>query len=100
MGDRTDNWEELVQSQENRLYRAALAILGSRQEAEDAVQDTFLAFWEKAPEGLRMIFLTGRIMSSSMPALCMAFDMAVTRAMTSMMPNSSPLEAMMALFRI
>ena len=27
MGDRTDNWEELVQSQENRLYRAALAIL-------------------------------------------------------------------------
>ena len=23
MGDRTDNWEELVQSQENRLYRAA-----------------------------------------------------------------------------
>ena len=24
MGDRTDNWEELVQSQENRLYRAAL----------------------------------------------------------------------------
>ena len=31
MGDRTDNWEELVQSQENRLYRAALAILGSRQ---------------------------------------------------------------------
>ena len=53
MEDRTDNWEELVQSQENRLYRAALAILGSRQEAEDAVQDTFLAFWEKAPEGLR-----------------------------------------------
>ena len=53
MGDRTDNWEELVQSQENRLYRAALAILGSRQEAEDAVQDTFLAFWEKAPEDLR-----------------------------------------------
>ena len=53
MGDRTDNWEELVQSQETRLYRAALAILGSRQEAEDAVQDTFLAFWEKAPEGLR-----------------------------------------------
>ena len=53
MEDRTDNWEELVQSQENRLYRAALAILGSRQEAEDAVQDTFLAFWEKAPAGLR-----------------------------------------------
>ena len=53
MEDRTDTWEELVQSQENRLYRAALAILGSRQEAEDAVQDTFLAFWEKAPEGLR-----------------------------------------------
>ena len=47
------DWEELVRRQENRLYRAALAILGSRQEAEDAVQDTFLAFWEKAPEDLR-----------------------------------------------
>lgn len=53
MADRTDNWDTLVQAQENRLYRAALAILGSRQEAEDAVQDTFLAFWEKAPPDLR-----------------------------------------------
>lgn len=55
---------------------------------------------QNAPKGFRMIFLTGRIMSSSMPTVCMALDRAVTRAMTSMMPNSSPLEAMMALFRI
>ena len=53
MADRTERWDALVQEQENRLYRAALAILGSRQEAEDAVQDTFLTFWEKAPADLR-----------------------------------------------
>ena len=55
---------------------------------------------QKAPEGFLMIFLTGRIMSSSMPTVCMAFERAVTRAMTSMMPKSSALEEMMALFRI
>ena len=47
------HWEQLVQEQENRLYRAALAILGNAQEAEDAVQDAFLAFWSKAPEDVR-----------------------------------------------
>ena len=47
------DWEQLVTRQENRLYRAALAILGSIPEAEDAVQDAFLTFWEKAPEDLR-----------------------------------------------
>ena len=36
------DWERLVDQQENRLYRAALAILGSVPEAEDAVQETFL----------------------------------------------------------
>ena len=41
MGDRTDNREELVQSQENRLYRAALAaccvlVLGAGQLLSDA----------------------------------------------------------------
>ena len=40
MEDRTDNWEELVQSQENRLYRAALAaccvlVLGAGQLLSD-----------------------------------------------------------------
>ena len=49
----TADWERLVCEQENRLYRAALAILGSRQEAEDAVQEAFLAFWERAPADLR-----------------------------------------------
>ncbi len=49
----TLDWERLVREQENRLYRAALSILGSRQEAEDAVQDAFLTFWERAPDDLR-----------------------------------------------
>ena len=37
---------------ENRLYRAALAILGHPQEAEDAVQDTFVRYLERAPQNL------------------------------------------------
>ncbi len=50
--NRPVDWENLVKSNENRLFRAALAILGQRQEAEDAVQDAFLKFLEKAPEDL------------------------------------------------
>lgn len=41
--------EILVEQYENTLYRAALAILGDAHEAEDAVQDTFLKYLEKAP---------------------------------------------------
>ena len=46
------DWETLVTENENRLYRAALAILGDPQEAEDAVQDAFLKLLEKGPEKL------------------------------------------------
>lgn len=42
--------EELVTKHENTLYRAALAILGDIQEAEDAVQDAFLRYLEKRPD--------------------------------------------------
>lgn len=49
---RPADWEALVLDNENKLYRAALAILGDRQEAEDAVQDAFLAYLEKAPNHL------------------------------------------------
>ena len=44
--------ERLITENENRLYRAALAILGNPQEAEDAVQDAFVKFLEKAPAKL------------------------------------------------
>ena len=42
--------DELVVKYENPLFRAALAILGDVQEAEDAVQDTFLRYLEKRPQ--------------------------------------------------
>ncbi len=42
--------EMTVRQYENTLYRTALAILRDAQEAEDAVQDTFLKYLEKAPE--------------------------------------------------
>ena len=46
ISNRPVDWETLVKENEDRLYRAALAILGDAQEAEDAVQDTFLKFLE------------------------------------------------------
>ena len=50
--NRPVDWEALVTQNETRLYRAALAILGDPQEAEDAVQDAFLRYLEKAPDTL------------------------------------------------
>ena len=50
--NRPVDWEAFVTQQENRLYRAALAILGDPHEAEDAVQDAFLRFLERAPGNL------------------------------------------------
>ena len=50
--NRPVDWESLVTENENRLYRAALAILGHPQEAEDAVQDAFVRYLERAPENL------------------------------------------------
>lgn len=46
------DWNTLVTDNEHKLYRAALAILGDPQEAEDAVQDAFLRYLEKAPAQL------------------------------------------------
>ena len=50
--NRPVDWEALVTQNENRLYRTALAILGDPQEAEDAVQDAFVRFLERAPAQL------------------------------------------------
>ena len=48
--DHSNRLEELVNKYENTLLRTALAILGDVQEAEDAVQETFLRYLEKRPE--------------------------------------------------
>ncbi len=48
--DHSNRLEELIDKYEDILFRAALAILGDVQEAEDAVQDTFLRYLEKRPE--------------------------------------------------
>ena len=50
--NRPVDWEMLVTHNETRLYRAALAILGDPHEAEDAVQDAFVRYLEKAPADL------------------------------------------------
>ena len=41
--------EEVIAAYETTLYRTALAILGDAHEAQDAVQDTFVKYLEKAP---------------------------------------------------
>ncbi len=46
----SDRLEELVTKYENTLYRAALAILGTAPEAEDAVQEAFLRFLQTRPK--------------------------------------------------
>ena len=48
--DHSNRLEELINKHEHTLYRAALAILGDAQEAEDAVQDAYLRYLEKRPE--------------------------------------------------
>lgn len=47
--DYSNRLETLVTQYENTLLRAALAILGDASEAEDAVQDAFVRYLEKAP---------------------------------------------------
>ena len=47
---RPADWiEEITKRNENRMFRAALAITGSRSDAEDIVQDAFLKLFEKQP---------------------------------------------------
>ena len=41
--------ETLIDQYGNTLYRAALALLGDVQEAEDAVQDAFVRYLERQP---------------------------------------------------
>jgi len=50
--DNTNRLEQLITRYENTLLRAALAILGDPHEAEDAVQDAFVKYLEKAPDKL------------------------------------------------
>ena len=50
--NRPVDWAKLDTENEKRLYRTALAILGHPQEAEDAVQDAFVKYLEKAPKNL------------------------------------------------
>jgi len=46
----TDVLEEVLNQYGNMLFRYALLMLGTTQDAEDVVQDTLLKFWQKAPE--------------------------------------------------
>jgi RNA polymerase sigma-70 factor (ECF subfamily) len=47
---RPEDFEVFVAKHENKLYRAALAVMGNVTDAEDIVQEAFLRAYEKAPE--------------------------------------------------
>ena len=48
--NRPVDWmEETVKRNEDRMFRTAVAITGSRADAEDAVQDAFVKLFEKQP---------------------------------------------------
>jgi RNA polymerase sigma-70 factor (ECF subfamily) len=44
-----DAFEELVRRYQSRIYRVALRMLGSRADAQDAVQETFVRAWQALP---------------------------------------------------
>ena len=88
------DWETLVTQEENRLYRTALAILGNPSEAQDAVQEAFLAFLEKAPADLEspgawlMRVLVNGCKSPSAPALAAAHRTPVGGAARPLPPGA------------
>ena len=46
----TDVLEEILNQYGNMLFRYALMMLGTTQDAEDVLQDALLTYWQKAPE--------------------------------------------------
>jgi len=46
----TDVLKEVLEQYGNMLFRYALMMLGTAQDAEDALQETLLKYWQKAPE--------------------------------------------------
>lgn len=47
---RPEDFEAFVKRHENKIYRTALAVMGSVFDAEDVVQETFLRAYTKSPE--------------------------------------------------
>ena len=46
--NRPVDWmEEIIKRNENKMFRTALAIMGSKADAEDIVQDVFIQLFEK-----------------------------------------------------
>ena len=49
--DRPVDWmEEIVKRNEDKMFRTAIAIMGSKADAEDILQDVFLKLFEKQPQ--------------------------------------------------
>ena len=96
------DWEELVQDNETRLYRTALAILGDPQEAEDAVQDAFVTYLEMAPEGLEhpSAWLTRVLVNGCKSRLRLAWRRVVPLPDTLPAPTPEEREGLEELFAL
>ena len=99
---RPAEWEQLVHDNEDRLYRAALAILGDPQEAEDAVQDAFVTYLEKAPEGLEhpSAWLTRVLVNGCKSRLRLAWRRVVPLPDTLPAPTPEEREGLEELFAL
>jgi RNA polymerase sigma-70 factor (ECF subfamily) len=62
----TQEFEDFVADSCDRLFRALYLITGSRQEAEDVMQDAFLAVWERWERVGRLEDPTGYLFRTAM----------------------------------
>ena len=98
--NRPVDWEALLLRNENHMYRAALALLGNREEARDAVQDALVIFLEiKLPqqevylEIQHLLLLQPEAFSLIIPILM------VTLYFQSLLSNNSNLQASLVILQ-
>jgi RNA polymerase sigma-70 factor (ECF subfamily) len=74
-------FEQLVAKHQNRAYTLAARVLGSPEDAADAVQDAFLRAWTSLPK-----FRRGALFSTWLYRICVnaAYDVAERRKRTTL----------------
>ena len=66
VGSSTRDFEEFVQAESSRLYRALFLLTGARHEAEELMQDAFLRVWERWDRVGAMDDATGYLFRTAM----------------------------------
>jgi RNA polymerase sigma factor (sigma-70 family) len=86
------SFEEFVRAESSRLYRALYLMTGSRYEAEEIMQDAFLALWERWDRVGSMDDPTGYLFRTAMNAFRRRTRRArlAVRKAVSAAPNEDP----------